>query len=166
MDAGAVRIGAEAIHVGSLEILVVRRTGRPCADESRGRRCRLPAAACARPLAERQLRTEFLRAGAVLGSMKIIGDGKMGQPMGRRTALRAAASAPLAGLFAGSMTAQQNSAPPDPPREITSDRADIGSLFPDIERLVNRNQYPYSFLNNRFRSLEEYRAAGRGAVLD
>ncbi len=90
----------------------------------------------------------------------------MGQPMDRRAALRAAASAPLAELFAGSMTAPQNSALPDPPREITPDGADIGSLFPDIERLVNRNQYPYSFLTNRFRSLEEYRAAGRGAVLD
>jgi len=87
--------------------------------------------------------------------------------MDRRTALGVLGSAPLAGMVAsGISAAQQMGAPPDQPRELTPDGADMGSLFPDIERLVSRNQYPYSFLTNRFRSAEEYRKAGREVVLD
>jgi len=87
--------------------------------------------------------------------------------MDRRTALGVLGSAPLAGMVAsGISVAQQTGAPPDQPRELTPDGADMGSLFPDIERLVSRNQYPYSFLTNRVRSAEEYRKAGREVVLD
>src|SRR5579859_4656465 len=89
------------------------------------------------------------------------------RPMDRRTALGVLGSAPLAGMVAsGISVAQHTGAPPDQPRELTPDGADMGSLFPDIERLVSRNQYPYSFLTNRFRSAEEYRKAGREVVLD
>jgi len=86
--------------------------------------------------------------------------------MDRRTALGMMGSAPLAGIISGVSTAQQTGAPPDPPRELAPAGADMGSLFSDIERLVSRNQYPYSFLTNRFRSVEEYRKTGREVVLD
>src|SRR5690242_11767028 len=89
------------------------------------------------------------------------------RPIDRRTALLGMmGSAPLAKIVSGMSAAQQTGAPPDQPRELTPDGADMGSLFPDIERLVSRNQYPYSFLTNRFRSAEEYRKAGREVVLD
>jgi len=86
--------------------------------------------------------------------------------MDRRTALGLMSSAPLTGIVSGISAAQQMGAPPDQPRELIPDGADMGSLFSDMERLVGRNQYPYSFLNNRFRSAEEYRRAGREVVLD
>jgi dienelactone hydrolase len=91
--------------------------------------------------------------------------------MDRRKALSLIGSAPLAGFAAGSASnavaqQQETGAPPDLPRELKPDGADMGTLFPDMERLVGRNQYPYSFLTDRFRSVEEYRKAGREVVLD
>jgi hypothetical protein len=56
--------------------------------------------------------------------------------------------------------AQHQGTPPDPVREFTANSADMGSLFPDIDRLVSRDEYLYSFLSNRFGSVEEYRNAG------
>jgi len=94
--------------------------------------------------------------------MKIIGD--MGQPMDRRTALRGSVSTARRTVRRQHDSSTEQRSAGSTAR--TSDRADIGSLFPDIEHLVSRNQYPYSFLTSRFRSLEEYRAAGRRAVLD
>jgi hypothetical protein len=55
--------------------------------------------------------------------------------------------------------AQHQGTPPDPVREFTANGADMRLLFPDIDRLVSRNEYPYSFLSNRFGSVEEYRNA-------
>jgi dienelactone hydrolase len=83
----------------------------------------------------------------------------------RRSALRVIGSVPLAAALTDIAAAQQTGAPPDRPRELAPDNADMGSLFPDIERLVNRSQYPYSFLTNHFRSLEEYRTVGRSTVM-
>jgi dienelactone hydrolase len=87
------------------------------------------------------------------------------QDMDRRSALSLIGAA-IGGGQAGSAPNANGGGPADPPRELKPDGADMGSLFPDIERLVARNQYPYSFLTNRFRSIEEYRAAGREVVLD
>jgi hypothetical protein len=54
--------------------------------------------------------------------------------------------------------AQHQATPPDPVREFTASGVVMGSLFPDIDRLVSRNEYPC--LSNRFGSVEEYRNAG------
>src|ERR1035437_1708609 len=92
------------------------------------------------------------------------------QPMDRRTALSLIGSAGLAGFAVSSSNAvaqqQEAATPPDQPHELKPDGADMGTLFPDMERLVARNQYPYSFLTGRFRSVEAYRKAGREVVLD
>ncbi|MCW5981540.1 MAG: prolyl oligopeptidase family serine peptidase [Bryobacteraceae bacterium] len=81
--------------------------------------------------------------------------------MNRRAALGLLGTAPLAN--AGP---DDEGPPADAPRDLKPTGADIGSLFPDVERLVSRNQYPYSFLSGRFASIQEYRKAGREAVED
>lgn len=55
--------------------------------------------------------------------------------------------------------------PQDPPRDLQPTRADIGSLFPQIMKLAASGVYPYSFLSGRFKTLEEFKEAGRGKVL-
>jgi len=66
--------------------------------------------------------------------------------MDRRTALGLIGSAQLAGLAA----AQQEAVPPDQPQDLKPAGANLGTLFPYIDRLAARNQYPYSFLTSRF----------------
>ncbi len=56
-------------------------------------------------------------------------------------------------------------APPDQPRELRPTRSDSGSLFPELDRLSRVRDYSYSFLGNRWRSIDEYRAEGRKLVL-
>ncbi|MFB3826404.1 MAG: alpha/beta hydrolase family protein [Bryobacteraceae bacterium] len=79
--------------------------------------------------------------------------------MDRRTALNLLASAPL-------LDRSGPAVPPDTPRDLTPNGADLGTLSPYIEALVNRRQHACSFLTGRFRSLDEYRNTGRKAVLD
>jgi dienelactone hydrolase len=68
---------------------------------------------------------------------------------------------------AGAVLGEESAgAPPDQPRDLEATSADSGSLFPDIERLSRKRNYPYSFLSNRWRSVDEYRAEGRRVVLD
>src|SRR5262245_38293749 len=56
--------------------------------------------------------------------------------------------------------------PADPARKLTPTQADLGSLFPDVERLSGPENYPLSFLSGRFRSLEDFTTAGRQKVLE
>lgn len=73
-----------------------------------------------------------------------------------------------AALTAGKLnsTAQEDGFPPDPPRQLEPTNADIGSLFPDVERLLRNDEYPCSFLTDRFRSVKQYRKAARDTVTD
>jgi dienelactone hydrolase len=54
----------------------------------------------------------------------------------------------------------------DAPRELKPTRADLGSLFPDLEKLAETNRYAYSFLGDRFRNLDEFKAAARAKVFE
>jgi dienelactone hydrolase len=56
--------------------------------------------------------------------------------------------------------------PPDPRRELTLSQADLGSLYPDLERLAGNGEFPLSFLNERFRTLDTFRSEARAKVLD
>lgn len=56
--------------------------------------------------------------------------------------------------------------PPDPARKLQPTNADLGSLFPDVERLAGPENYPLSFLGERFRTLEEFRKTARDKVLE
>jgi hypothetical protein len=56
--------------------------------------------------------------------------------------------------------------PPDLPHDLKPTGADIGSLFPTIERLAKRHEFAYSFLGDRFRSLDDFKATGRAKLLE
>jgi dienelactone hydrolase len=75
------------------------------------------------------------------------------EQIGRRRALHRLATAPAAWLAA-----------PDEPRRSEASGSDSGSLFRAIEQIAGQQEYTHSFLGNRFRSVEEYRRAGRDAV--
>ncbi len=45
-------------------------------------------------------------------------------------------------------------------------RPDMGSLYPDITRLANSNRYEYSFLGDRFCTLDDFQTAARTKVFD
>lgn len=58
---------------------------------------------------------------------------------------------------------------PPPPADFDQGApptANLGSLFPTVERLAGTAEYPDSFLNDRFKSVDEHRAAARAKVLD
>ena len=44
--------------------------------------------------------------------------------------------------------------------------ADMGSLYPDILRLAESHGYEYSFLTDRFKTLEQFQSAAREKVFD
>lgn len=80
--------------------------------------------------------------------------------IGRRNAL-----ALLGAVPAGSAWNEACPAPPlDFKREITPGGSDSGSLFPALQGLAGRDEYPHSFLSGRYRNAEDWRAAGREIV--
>jgi dienelactone hydrolase len=56
--------------------------------------------------------------------------------------------------------------PADLPRSVEPTGGDLGSLFRDVQRLAEDQPFAYSFLDDRFRSLDEFKAAGREKVLE
>jgi dienelactone hydrolase len=56
--------------------------------------------------------------------------------------------------------------PPDAPRELKPTGADLGSLFPDVEKLAESNRYAFSFLGDRFRTFDEFRTAAHAKVIE
>ncbi len=59
-----------------------------------------------------------------------------------------------------------SSAPPDEPRSTEPTGADIGSQYPWIDSMARRYDFPMSFLSDNFRSLEEFKQAGRAKLLE
>ncbi|MEX0704421.1 MAG: alpha/beta hydrolase family protein [Planctomycetales bacterium] len=57
-------------------------------------------------------------------------------------------------------------APPDQPKNLAPQEADIGSLYPDVMRLAEKNEFRYSFLGDQFQSLDEFKKAGRAKVFE
>ncbi len=54
--------------------------------------------------------------------------------------------------------------PPDLPRNLNPSPADLGSLYPRMQAVAETGDYPNSFLSGRFKSLEEFKSAGREKV--
>ncbi len=95
----------------------------------------------------------------------------MTKPENRRHFLKSLGTASLAGYCASgepTFGADENHAvaPADTPRDLKPSKADIGSLFPQITRLANRHEFSYSFLGDRFKSLDEFKLASREKVFD
>jgi hypothetical protein len=56
--------------------------------------------------------------------------------------------------------------PPDRPRELKPTGSDLGSLFPEVEKLAGAHRFAFAFPGGRFRTFEEFKAAARDKVLD
>ncbi len=64
------------------------------------------------------------------------------------------------------LSALQEAAPPsDEARPLHPTGADSGSLYPTLEQLAARGDYPLSFLNSRFTSVDAWRSEARAAVM-
>ena len=85
--------------------------------------------------------------------------------------LATASTATVAGMTLPSSPALAQGAavvppPADLPRSTEPTGGDLGSVFRDVEKLAAQNRYQYSFLGDRFKTLEEFKTAGRAKVLE
>src|SRR4051794_35405669 len=60
--------------------------------------------------------------------------------------------------------ARTQPAEPEPDSKPTG--ADLGSLFPEVQKLAQAQPFAYSFLGDRFRTLGDFQAAGRDKILE
>jgi dienelactone hydrolase len=90
----------------------------------------------------------------------------MDEPNRRRFLAQSAIAGSL--VAAGDALAQQPppGMPADIPRELMPSHADLGTLYPDLERLAGNAPFPLSFLGDRFRDHATFRAEARAKVLD
>jgi len=56
--------------------------------------------------------------------------------------------------------------PADPARELPVTGADLGTLFPDLEKIAASNPFALRFPSDRFKTYAEYRAASREKVFE
>jgi dienelactone hydrolase len=90
----------------------------------------------------------------------------------RRSFLKAAGLASLGGTLAldadraPSADTLRSGSLADPPRHLNPSGADLGSLFGEIQKLADTNRHSLSFLSDRFRTHEEFRAAGKEKILE
>lgn len=88
--------------------------------------------------------------------------GPSSESVSRREWLAGLAAAGALGL---TLPDEALAAPADLPRELAPTSANMGSLFPDVQRLAG-GKYAYSFLGDRFKSLDEFHAESRAKVLE
>src|SRR5262249_19766047 len=84
-------------------------------------------------------------------------------PMNRRDFLAALPAVPA---LASAADPPRMKRPADPPRDLPPTGADLGTLFPDVEKLAAANRYAFTFPGGSLKSYEEYRAAARAKVLE
>jgi dienelactone hydrolase len=56
--------------------------------------------------------------------------------------------------------------PPDPPRSLTPNRANLGTLLDDVQTLAEQASFAGSFLTSRFATLEEFKTQMRAKLLE
>ena len=56
--------------------------------------------------------------------------------------------------------------PADPNRDLVPNRANLGTLFPDVQKLAEANEYAYSYLSGRFASFAAFQSAAREKLLE
>jgi len=61
---------------------------------------------------------------------------------------------------------EQGIFPPDPARILSPSKADLGTLFAEVTKLAGPENYPLSFLAERFRRLEDWSPVAREKVLE
>jgi dienelactone hydrolase len=83
----------------------------------------------------------------------------------RREFLQSAALPAALGLPAGADPVALDM-PADTPRDLKPTGADLGTLFAPVNVLADANRPAYSFLGDRFKTLDEFKAAGREKVFE
>ena len=90
----------------------------------------------------------------------------------RRNFLEAAGIGVVAGMIGSqNITAAEeepaiNHIAKDSEVQLKPNGADLGSLYADVKQLASRYQFEYSFLGNRFKSLNEFKKQSREKVFD
>lgn len=69
-----------------------------------------------------------------------------------------------AGLAATNLSAE--AMPPDQPRELAPQSADMGSLFPDLRKLAESKPFAMRFAGDRFKDHAEFKATAREKIFD
>jgi dienelactone hydrolase len=54
----------------------------------------------------------------------------------------------------------------DQPRALEPTGANLGSLFPEVEKLAAANRYQFSFLGDRFKALDDFKKTAREKLFD
>ncbi|QDU92986.1 dienelactone hydrolase family protein [Lignipirellula cremea] len=88
--------------------------------------------------------------------LKSLGAGSMALAMGPGQPARAAET--------GDITTPADGPPLDMPRELQPLRANMGSLYPYLKQIAGQEDYPDSFLSDRFPTLEAFKKNGRERV--
>ncbi|OAI49603.1 hypothetical protein AYO44_06255, partial [Planctomycetaceae bacterium SCGC AG-212-F19] len=83
----------------------------------------------------------------------------------KRSTSRRQFLATAAGTLAGPSLARADM-PADAPRELKPTAANLGSLFPDVEKLAAQQTFRLSFLGDRFKALDEFKKVGREKVFE
>jgi dienelactone hydrolase len=84
----------------------------------------------------------------------------------RRGFLTAASTAPLGAALLPAAEPAKPVPPADTPRDLKPAGADLGSLFPDVEKIAEANRYAFSLSGGRFRNFDDYKAACRDKLLE
>jgi ABC-type transporter Mla subunit MlaD len=70
-------------------------------------------------------------------------------------------------LPSGAGAAETSAAGPvDPVRELQSNRANLGSLWPDVQKLADANRYSFSSSSGRFKTFAEFQVTAREKLLE
>lgn len=88
------------------------------------------------------------------------------ETLGLATTLGLAGNAIWQSALAAEEPAREASPPKDAPRELGPTGANLGSLFPTVKSLADGRQFSYSFLGDRYRTLEEFKQGARARVLE
>jgi dienelactone hydrolase len=89
-------------------------------------------------------------------------------PSSRRDFLATLSLSALSTALPATATAAEMTAvmPADPGRELALNRADLGSLWPEVQRLAEANRYGDSFLGGRFGTHAEFESAARAKLFE
>jgi dienelactone hydrolase len=88
------------------------------------------------------------------------------EPSTRRAFLETAVAAAALSTSSQATAGPAPNLPGDARRDLAPTGADLGSLFPDVERLAGPESYPLSFLQDRFRNWDDYRAVAKAKVVE
>lgn len=89
-------------------------------------------------------------------------------PPSRRDFLSTLGAAALGGAALPALAAADSAGafPADPARPLAPSRADLGTLWPDVQRLAEGNRYTHSFASGRFPTYPAFQAAAREKLLE